>query len=85
MPKVTHHSCVEMRVVRITHCKLNIRTGQLTDGHSETVTKPCDAPLFSDAERHSGLCRSCASGWSVEGNRKATEAEAIAATAAAAS
>lgn len=30
----------------------------------EWTTRACDMPLFSDAERASGVCRSCASGWS---------------------
>ena len=30
----------------------------------EWVIRACDTPLFSDAECASGVCRSCASGWS---------------------
>ena len=35
-----------------------------TPGGQEWTTRACDIPLFSDAERASGICRSCASGWS---------------------
>lgn len=32
-------------------------------------------PLFKDGERLVGVCDSCSSGWAVEDNRLATEAE----------
>jgi hypothetical protein len=35
----------------------------------EWTTRACDMPLFSDAERASGVCRSCASGWTHPENR----------------
>ena len=75
MGAVSHNLCGEIRVVQVTHGTLNIRDGKTRYGRTETVTQPCNAPLFSDQERATGLCRSCAAGWSVEGNRKATEAE----------
>jgi hypothetical protein len=39
----------------------------------KTVTEKCGTPLFGALERHTGVCGSCASGWTHRGN-KPTEA-----------
>jgi hypothetical protein len=41
----------------------------------ETVTGPCNTPLFGDEERRAGVCRSCRKGWEVEGNRFADDVQ----------
>lgn len=55
--------CTQQRRRLVTHSLLNTSTGESTEGRQEWEEGPCAAPLFSDTERASGLCRSCASGW----------------------
>lgn len=66
MPNTYHTSCrVERRFVRTYS---NLIEGNIVDYASETVTEPCGVPLFSDAWRETGVCKSCASGWTHEQN-----------------
>ena len=58
-----HTSCHTLRRVLVRHFTLNLTTGAMTPAGQEWTTRACDVPLFSDAERASGVCRSCASGW----------------------
>jgi hypothetical protein len=60
--------------VRVTRGSLNIATGALTSHETTTETRRCGVPLFSDQRAH-GVCRGCAEGWQVEGNRFATADE----------
>jgi hypothetical protein len=69
------NECTTLRHKRITHSTMNILTGAITSGRVEERVEPCGVPLFSDKERASGTCRSCASGWEVDGNRFATAKE----------
>lgn len=46
---------------------LNLSTGEMTFVKSETVNEPCGVPLFSTDNTE--VCKSCLSGWEVEGNR----------------
>lgn len=63
-----HHSCTVVRTMLIKHSTLSLRTGAVTEGASEWVTRPCGVPLFSDTEQVSGQCRSCADGWTAPTN-----------------
>lgn len=68
-------SCTIQRTVYVRHGKLSLSTGDFVETHAETVTKACGVPLFGKDERARGVCRSCAKGWSVDGNAFATDAE----------
>jgi hypothetical protein len=78
---VRHHSCTIVRTFVRTHMTLATDSGELREGHKETVTEACDKPLFLDTETASGVCRSCRSGWEVPDNRFASDAERQRATA----
>jgi hypothetical protein len=58
-----HHSCTVVRRVLVSTGHVNLATGktEMTGEHWETG--PCGIPLFSEEESRSGICRSCASGW----------------------
>lgn len=57
-------SCTKIRRALRRHHSLDMATGVMTDtGYSEWTTGPCNTPLFSDAERTTGLCRACTDGW----------------------
>ena len=62
-------SCSTWRVKRIKHSSFNLLTGDETPRGEETVLEQCNTPLFDEP---SGICRSCATGWQVNGNRPAT-------------
>jgi hypothetical protein len=66
-----NHLCGVERVKRITHGRFSDDpevVGLIVD-REEVRTEPCGTPLFTDAETNRGICRSCFSGWEVEGNR----------------
>ena len=63
MGKKAHTACSKVRTMLIRHSVLTLHTGQSTPAGQEWVTRPCGVPLFSQAERESGVCRSCAAGW----------------------
>jgi hypothetical protein len=56
-------NCTVMRRVLVKHSTLDLETGQYVQGKEEWVTRPCGKPLFSDAEKQSGKCKSCQKGW----------------------
>jgi len=58
-----HTSCHTLRRVLLRHSTLSLTTGAMTPTGQEWTTRACDVPLFSDAERAAGVCRSCSSGW----------------------
>jgi len=58
-----HNFCHTLRRLLLRHSTLNLTTGTMTPNGQEWTTRACDVPLFSDAERAAGVCRSCASGW----------------------
>lgn len=68
-----HSTCTVPRIVVVTHGTLNLATSETKVTGSETVTGPCNTPLFSDDEKSSGICRACATAWEVEGNKFAGE------------
>lgn len=47
---------------------IDLDTGKHTATAAEWVTQACNGPLFSDTERSSGQCTSCASGWAIPTN-----------------
>lgn len=63
-------NCLVMRRKLIRHRRLTLSSGEVTAGTSEWVIEPCGVPLFSDAERAVGQCRSCATGWTHPENYK---------------
>ena len=67
-----HHNCTIVRTFVRTHSTLNLNTGESVPSHSETVTEPCNAPLFGKSAE-TGICRACASGWEAPGNLFASE------------
>lgn len=42
---------------------MNTASGAYTETKAEWVTEPCGIPLFQEQERKTGVCRSCAKGW----------------------
>lgn len=70
-----HHSCTILRTSEVTHGTLSMNGGGYKKGKTEIVTEPCGTPLFDDVRKASGVCRSCANGWEVEGNKFANKAE----------
>jgi len=66
--KPTHWSCTVLRRKHVTIGSLNITTGETTTERTEWRTEPCNVPLFTDVERETGRCRSCAAGWRAPGN-----------------
>lgn len=55
--------CNKMRRMLVTHSVLDITTGVETPLNAEWITQRCSIPLFSDAERERGICKSCNAGW----------------------
>lgn len=71
-----HHACTILRTCEITHGTMSMAPGGgYKKGKTEIVTEACGSPLFDDVRQASGVCRSCAEGWEVEGNKFANEAE----------
>lgn len=67
-------SCTVVRHKLVRHASLNIMTGDYEDNVKAPTweTSPCDTPIFTgDPGRETGVCRGCASGWSVEENHPA--------------
>lgn len=76
MARLRQHSyCTVLRHKTLRHGTINMNTGAFSAGEITQVTEPCNTPLFHEAERASGVCRSCADGWEVPGNRPASQAE----------
>lgn len=57
-------TCRIIRRYLVTHSTVNMQTGEETLGETKWEVGPCNAPLFSNEERKSGVCKACASGWS---------------------
>jgi hypothetical protein len=79
----TYHSCIIVRTFERKHGHFNLNDPEepIVYDRTETVTGPCNVPLFSDEERASGICKSCRKGWETEGNVFASETERQRATA----
>jgi hypothetical protein len=71
----THHGCTVLRTKVVTASVMNLFTGEQTVTGQHTETGPCNTPLFTPAERITGICRSCAEGWTHPDNRPATAEE----------
>lgn len=63
LAKRAHRSCTLVRTALLKHSLLNVATGVEEPVSQEWRTEACGRPLFTDAERSSGKCASCASGW----------------------
>jgi hypothetical protein len=62
--KARADGCTLTRTYKVTHGTFDLARGvDVSGGREEWITGPCGVPLFTDAERASGRCRSCASGW----------------------
>jgi hypothetical protein len=57
------NSCTVIRRKLVRTGTLNMITGEHQTTGEEWRTEPCGTPLFTDDERRSDICRSCASGW----------------------
>ena len=62
------NSCTKQRRYLVTHSTLNMTSGESTQGKQEWIEEPCGKPLFGDEERKTGICKSCASGWTHPNN-----------------
>ncbi len=68
MSKPVYTTCqVERRFVRKSG-DLNALTGDYTERSAETVTGPCDTPLFGVVRHRRGICPSCEALWEVPHN-----------------
>lgn len=57
-------SCIMPRRWTVRRSTLNMLTGETTEpGPPEWEEGACGAPLFSEAERDTGVCKSCLGGW----------------------
>ena len=70
--------CTIIRTYTVTHSKMNLVTGEITQGASETITGPCNIPLFG---KRTGVCDACAKGWTHPQNTFANDEERAKATA----
>jgi hypothetical protein len=71
-----YDGCTKTRRVKQTTLTLNAGSGETSETGSAWVTGPCGTPLFSEAEKQSGICRSCASGWTHPENYPVNDATA---------
>lgn len=65
-----HQDCRVQRMKLITSYKVILGTGEEVPNSrsQEWKSEPCGTPLFSDATKATGVCRSCAKGWKVDSN-----------------
>jgi hypothetical protein len=75
MPTNSYAACTIKRIMKITSYRMDMLTGALSDEVTETRERLCATPLFHPDERQTGICNSCAKGFSVEGNIFANEVE----------
>ena len=68
-----HSNCTVMRRQLVGRHVMNPTTGQLVEGPKEWMTRQCSTPLFTDTERTTGRCNSCASGWTNPNNHPVGE------------
>jgi hypothetical protein len=69
------NSCTILRTFNREHYTVNLYSGVKTFIKKETVTEPCNVPLFADLHRKRGVCKDCSEGWEVEGNIFASHEE----------
>jgi len=66
--------CSILRIVVLRPATFNMVSGEMkSDGTEHVVTEACNTPLFQDASI--GVCRACRTGWEVDGNKFASDAE----------
>lgn len=70
----SYATCRIMRIKIVRHGRLN-SAGETVITHGETVTEPCNTPLFEETDRRLGVCRSCRRGWETGANKFASEQE----------
>lgn len=68
-----YDSCTKMRRMFIQNFTLSMATGERTLVGEEWVTRECGVPLFGDDETKTGICRSCANGWTHPNNHPVQE------------
>lgn len=56
-------SCMVERSLKRQRGALDVATGKLKYVEAEIVIELCGTPLFMEVERETGVCRTCASGW----------------------
>src|SRR5262249_37723859 len=56
--------CTQLRRMRPTHGIFDDK-GEMTMSWIASETRACGAPLISEVEHTTGICRSCASGWRI--------------------
>ncbi len=61
--KRTADSCTVERRKLVKSYTLSLSSGEQKPLGEEWRTEACGVPLFGDAERAAGKCRSCAAGW----------------------
>lgn len=64
----TFDSCTVLRRMEIRHGVINMRDGSFIEGATTIIVRECATPLFHDADRATGMCGGCRSGWSVSGS-----------------
>lgn len=63
-----HSSCQQMRRKLVRLGTLNLATGETSTPDEEWRDEACGTPLFTEEERQSGICKSCAGGWTHPNN-----------------
>lgn len=63
-----HNECTIRRKMMITQYTWNLATDEKKIKNQEWQIRPCGTPLFSDQERTTGICKSCAGGWTHPNN-----------------
>lgn len=58
-----YNTCAVLRRALGASGTLNMDTGATKFERFEWHTAPCNAPLFADTERNTGVCPSCAAGY----------------------
>lgn len=68
--------CRKLRRMLVRYGVLDAASGMLRESAEKWETRPCGTPLFTTKERESGLCQSCADGWSDAKNQPIEEPSA---------
>jgi len=67
--KGSYAKCRVERTKRIRSYSVTITGRRVSRVKHETRTEPCGAPLFGAVESATGVCASCACGWTHRGNK----------------
>lgn len=71
--------CKVMRRFEVRRSSMNLTTGNTTQLDTKTLVQLCASPLFTEEDKHLGVCASCRGGWEIADNMFASEEERIAA------